>query len=73
MTGVRRHLRRFLMASTEESSKRMYFRYYDPSVLRDFLPLANPLQKSQLFMEVSAFLIEGPHHEVIRVDHEEAS
>ena len=71
MVEVRRHLRRFLMVTPEDTSVRMYFRYYDPTVLRDFFPLATPLQRSQLFADVASFLVEGPSYEAIRFQSEE--
>src|SRR5262249_7801469 len=38
LVAVRRHFRRFLMVEDETNGKRLYFRFYDPRVLRDFLP-----------------------------------
>jgi hypothetical protein len=55
---LRAHLRQFLIVRSE-AGKQMLFRFYDPRVLRAFLPLATPRQSSQLFSEVSAFLVEG--------------
>ncbi|MBK8258843.1 MAG: DUF4123 domain-containing protein [Polyangiaceae bacterium] len=45
---VRRHFRRFLMIELEESSERVYFRFYDPLVFSDFWEVANPQQKRAL-------------------------
>ena len=47
---LRRHLRRFLMVVDDETEERLYFRFYDPSVLRDFLPIATPRQRSLLLV-----------------------
>lgn len=46
---VRRHLRRFLMVRAEPTLERYYFRFYDPRVLRDFLPIATARQRGNLF------------------------
>lgn len=55
---VRRHLRRFLMVKTERG-KKLYFRFYDPRILRVFLPVCTPRQASMMFGEVDAFLVEA--------------
>ncbi len=65
---VRRHLRRFLMVEPDDKKERLYFRYYDPRVLGDFLPLATPRQRSELFGDISSFLIERGDGELLRVD-----
>lgn len=49
MKEVRRHLRRFLMVEELPSVRRLYFRFYDPRVLRDFLPIASRRQRGELF------------------------
>lgn len=63
---IRRHLRRFLMVLPEGSRSRWYFRFYDPRVLRDFLPLATPRQRSRLFGELETFIMEGSDGKVLR-------
>lgn len=45
---VRRHLRKFLMIATPDGAV-IYFRYYDPRVLIDFLPTCDPAQLSSFF------------------------
>ncbi len=62
---VRRHFRRFLMVQ-DETAERMYFRYYDPVVLRAFLPTCTPVQANEFFQEVDAFLVEGDRGELLR-------
>jgi hypothetical protein len=69
---IRRHLRRFLMVEPDDAKERMYFRYYDPRVLRDFLPIATPRQKSEFFGDISWFLLEAADGELVRVDPFEA-
>ena len=65
---VRRHLRRFLMVEPDDAKERMYFRYYDPRVLRDFLPLATPRQRTELFGDISVFVLESEDGAVLRID-----
>jgi hypothetical protein len=57
---VRRHLRRFLMVSADEPHERMYFRYYDPRVMREFLPEANARQRADLLTGIDRLFVEGP-------------
>lgn len=71
---VRRHLRRFLMVEPEVpvlgqgAREKLYFRYYDPRVLRDFLPIATPRQRSEFFGDISLFLLEEEDGGLTRVD-----
>jgi hypothetical protein len=53
-----KHLRKFLIVQSEEG-KEMYFRYYDPRVLRVFLPTCEPPQLKEFFGPVEAFLAEN--------------
>lgn len=55
---LRRHFRRFLVAQTEDRQA-IYFRFYDPRVLRPFLEAATDAQRRAFFGPVSAFLLEG--------------
>lgn len=66
MKDLRRHLRRFLMVMDDETARRMYFRFYDPIVLREFVPTCSPLQRAELFGEITSLLMEGPSGEVLR-------
>ncbi len=63
-SNVRRHLRRLLMVKLDDG-RRVYFRFYDPRVLRTFLPLCTARQAALLFADVSSYLTEG--HEVNRL------
>lgn len=58
---VRRHLRRFLIVYEEAEKRRLYFRFYDPGVMRSFLPLATRFQLESMFREVSRFWVEAPN------------
>jgi hypothetical protein len=55
---VRRHARRFLMAEDEDTTERLYFRYYDPRVFRDFAPVATPRQRAELLDTTSGYFFE---------------
>jgi hypothetical protein len=49
---VNRHLRRFLMVQMEGTGEQVYFRFYDPRVLRVFLPIGDSQQLNELFGQV---------------------
>jgi hypothetical protein len=68
LKDLRRHLRRFLMVMDDETARRMYFRFYDPTVLRDFLPTCSTLQTAEVFGDVQRFLVEGETGEVLRFE-----
>lgn len=55
---VRRHFRKFTVVSTE-AGKSLLFRFYDPRVLRMFLPIATPEQLKQLFGIIERYVMEG--------------
>ncbi|MCX6630238.1 MAG: DUF4123 domain-containing protein [Candidatus Solibacter sp.] len=60
-TGIkqlRRHLREFLRVR-DESGRRLIFRYYDPRVLRVYLPTCWPTELNTFFGPISAFITEG--------------
>lgn len=63
---VRRHLRRFLIVLDDDTEQRLYFRYYDPRVLRVFLPTCTPRQRADLFGDVSAWLMEDETGNLVR-------
>ena len=52
-----RHLRRFLRIETE-TDRQLYFRFYDPRVLRLFLPTCNQQQLIDFFGPIRYFLAE---------------
>ena len=56
---VRRHLRSFLRVETEDR-KKLFFRYYDPRVLRAFLPTCDATQLRQIFGPIERFDMEAP-------------
>ncbi len=61
---LRRHLRRFLMVQMEDGPQ-VYFRFYDPRVLREFLPTANHAELLYFFGPVQEWLIEGADGETL--------
>lgn len=64
---VRRRLRRSLMVQDEETDKRLYFRFYDPRVMRTFWPTCSTRQRSEFVgNEISAMLVESEHGEILR-------
>lgn len=65
---VRQRLRRSLIVRDEETVKRLYFRFYDPRVLRSFLPSCSVRQRSEIVgTEIGGFLVEGEAGEVLRL------
>lgn len=63
---VRRHFRRFLLVEDDETGDRYYFRFYDPTALRVFLPSCTPRQTIDFFGEVTCFFAEGERGELCR-------
>ncbi len=55
---VRRHFRRFLMVEVEDTRERVYFRFYDPDVLRGFAEVWTPMQRGQMLAMVGELLVE---------------
>ncbi len=55
---VRSHLRKFLYVQ-DAGGKVMYFRFYDPRVLRVFLPACQAREAQQFFGPIQFFLCEG--------------
>lgn len=58
MRLLRRHFRTFLMVY-DENRKPMYFRYYDPRVLRVFLPTCKAEELKVLFGPVEEYIMES--------------
>ena len=55
---LHKHFRHFLMVQTEQG-KSLYFRFYDPRVLRIYLPTCTPEEARTFFGPVAVFLVEG--------------
>ncbi|MEW6127925.1 MAG: DUF4123 domain-containing protein [Acidobacteriota bacterium] len=60
---VRQHFRKFLIVY-DSTGKPMRFRYYDPRVLRKFLPTCTAAELAQLFDKLEFFLLEGEDRKV---------
>lgn len=69
---LRAHFRRLLVVTRELDELPMYFRFYDPRVLRVFLPISTPRQRPSFFGPVWRLMAEGPggEAEVFDVDGE---
>lgn len=59
-----KHLRNFLIVQGEDG-REMYFRYYDPRVLRAFLPTCEPEQLRALFGPIQVFVAEDADGQVV--------
>jgi hypothetical protein len=55
---LRKHFRQFLTVY-DESANSLYFRYYDPRVLRAFLPTCDVNQLTALFGPVTSYFVEA--------------
>jgi len=58
MRALHRHLRRFLRVQ-DERGRRLLFRYYDPRVLRAYLPTCTPEELAYVLGPIDAFVLEG--------------
>lgn len=67
LADARRHFRKLLFVKEEDTRRELYFRFYDPRVLRLFLPSANARQKDELFGDIAAFVVEGEDGEALRL------
>jgi hypothetical protein len=70
---VRRHFRRFLMVELEASGQRVYFRFYDPGVIRIFIPTCAPLQIQEILGASERFLYEAADQDVASIGAELAT
>lgn len=64
LEDVRRHLRHFLMVEIE-GGKPVYFRFYDPRVLRVYLPTCTDQERRQFFGPLGNYLMEGEEKSVL--------
>ena len=56
--GLRNHFRSFLRVANEDGTT-LFFRYYDPRVLRVFLPTCDQEQLETMFGPVNRYFTEG--------------
>ena len=61
-TILRRHVRRFLKVR-DEDGRELLFRFYDPRVLRAYLPTCRQDELAQVFGPVTSYVTEGPDGE----------
>ncbi len=58
MEELREHFRGLLKVKDEEGAE-LFFRYYDPRVLRVYLPTCNEEEADMFFGKVTSFFVEG--------------
>ena len=59
-SNLRHHLRGFLRVQ-DESGRKLLFRYYDPRVLRSYLPTCTVAELNQLFGPIGRYLVEDEY------------
>jgi hypothetical protein len=64
MKELRRHLRGFLRVRGE-AGQRLIFRYYDPRVMRVYLPTCRPAELEMVFGPVESYLMEAESGEEV--------
>ncbi len=62
---VRKHLRHFLTVELEGENKKVLFRFYDPRVMRVFLPTCTPKEVLEFFGPITRYVVEGEEPSVI--------
>jgi Domain of unknown function (DUF4123) len=60
-SNLRHHLRKWLKVR-DERGRHLLFRFYDPRVLRTFMPTCRPEELRRFFGPVQAWFTEGPGH-----------
>lgn len=61
---LRKHLRKFLMVY-DSNARPMYFRYYDPRVLRIYLPTCNSDELATIFGPIKCIMLEDKNPETL--------
>src|SRR5215467_1391003 len=61
---LRRHFRHFLLVR-DEGRRELYFRFYDPRVLRVFLPTCTGSQAKRFLGPVKAYVIEAEDEKLV--------
>jgi hypothetical protein len=59
LEDLRAHFSRFLMTQLQGKGE-VYFRFYEPTVMREFLTQANPNELAMFFGPVNEWLLEAP-------------
>jgi hypothetical protein len=60
LADLRRHFRRYLRVSSEDQKRTLLFRFYDPRVLRLYLPTCTPRELTAFFGPAEAIVLERP-------------
>ncbi len=55
---LRKHFRKFLLVQSEDGEE-LYFRFYDPRVLRVYLPTCTSAELTEFFGPVQKYIVEG--------------
>lgn len=69
---LRRHFRRFLKVEDADTGEELFFRFYDPEVLRVFLPSCLPRQAAEFWSDVDSFLLEDREGNLVRSERAQA-
>jgi len=64
LAEVLKHFRHFLMVKLADG-RDAYFRFYDPRVLRAYLPSCNPAEAARFFGPVRCYLVEAKEPETL--------
>jgi hypothetical protein len=66
LVELHRHFQKFLLVKKEDGQE-LYFRFYDPRVLRAFLPTCDWVQIQELFGPVQYFVVEDedPAYDIV--------
>jgi len=62
---VRKHLRHFLTVELEGEHKKVLFRFYDPRVLRLFLPTCTPKESAEFFGPIGKYTLESESEDLV--------
>lgn len=63
-SDTRKHLRHFLMVDIE-GGQRVLFRFYDPRVMRVFLPVCDAQQRTEFFGQIQHFFVESDMETIV--------
>jgi hypothetical protein len=63
LSALRRHFRKFLIVYSPDN-KPVYFRFYDPRVLRTYLPTCNNGELATVFGQIDSYLLEDADKDV---------
>jgi hypothetical protein len=62
--NLRHHLRGFLRVQ-DEAGRRLVFRYYDPRVLRAYLPTCTTAELAEVYVPIGSYFMEGERGESV--------